>query len=83
MGPLFEWTAQALSTVAPDRGPQAARHFFVSFSGIVTNYYSYARVLGPLWGADPLSESALAERREHVHWLVDTLVQRLSTDADR
>jgi len=75
--PLFNWTVAALSEVAPETGPTAARQFFVTFSGIVINYFTFAPVLGPLWGDDPMSEEGLAERRAHVHWIVDTLLDRL------
>jgi len=68
---------RALGDLVPPDGPRAARQFFVTFSGAVINYYTYAPVLGPLWGGDPLEPEAVAERREHLHWLVDVLVERL------
>ena len=74
---FFTWTTQALAQITPDNGPLAARHFYLSLSGIVVNYFTYAPVLGSLWGQDPLSREAVAERREHVHWLVDTMLERL------
>jgi AcrR family transcriptional regulator len=77
LAPLFEWTTRALATATPAEGPLSARHFFVTFSGMVINYFTYAPVLAPLWGTDPLRESALAERRAHVHWMVDVVLGRL------
>ncbi len=77
---FFSWTTQALAKITPESGPLAARHFYLSLSGIVVNYFTYAPVLGSLWGQDPLSPEAVAERREHVHWLVDTMLKQLVTD---
>lgn len=76
--PLFEWTIAALCEVAPEHGPTAARQLFATFSGIVINYYTLAPVIGAAWGTDPLGPEGLAERRAHVHWLVDTLLERLT-----
>ena len=80
---FFSWTTKALAQITPKTGPLAARHFYLSLSGIVVNYFTYAPVLGSLWGQDPLGREAVAERREHVHWLVDTMLERLiSTESD-
>ena len=75
--PLFDWTVEALSEIAPSTGPLSARHFYVTISGVVLNYFTYAPVLSELWGEDPLSAKAREERRSHVHWLVDALVDKL------
>jgi TetR/AcrR family transcriptional regulator len=77
LAPLFRWTQQIMLEVAPSTGPLAARQFFVTFSGVVINYFTYAPLLADLWGEDPLSPRALRERREHVHWMVDVVLQRL------
>jgi TetR/AcrR family transcriptional regulator len=77
LGPLFKWTQQILHEVAPAAGPLSAKHFFVSFSGMVINYFTYGPILGPLWGQDPLSEDSINERRGHLHWMVDTLLNGL------
>lgn len=71
---LCRWTERALEGVVPPDGPLSAKHLFVSLSGVVINYFTYAPVLGDLWGGDPLGEAARAERRAHVHWLVDALL---------
>lgn len=78
--PLFQWVQRTFSEVAPTAGPLAARHFFVTFSGIVINYYTYAVVLGPLWSDDPLSPGALADRRAHVHWMADLVLDGLERE---
>lgn len=78
---LERWTERALAGIAPKDGPLAARHMFVTISGAVINYFTYAPALGPVWDEDHLSEEAMAERREHLHWLVRVLVQGIRADA--
>lgn len=75
---LERWTERALAEVTPAEGPLAARHFFVTFSAAMINYFTYAPALTPVWGGDPLADDALAERREHLHWLIDAVIERLS-----
>ncbi|MCP4805909.1 MAG: TetR/AcrR family transcriptional regulator [Proteobacteria bacterium] len=79
--PMQEWVEAALVDVAPREGPLAARQFFVTFSGAVINYFTYADALAPAWGSDPASEQGVDERRAHLHWLVDAVVDKLEADA--
>jgi AcrR family transcriptional regulator len=74
---FFEWITESLAEISPKTGPLAAKHFYLSISGIVTNYFTVTPALAEQWGVDPMSPAALAERREHLHWLVDTLLARL------
>ena len=78
---FFRWTTDLMAGLTPSDGPLSARHFYLSLSGVVVNYFTYTPVIGELWGDDPMSEAALAERRQHVHWLVDTLITRLEKEA--
>ena len=80
LGPLARWTTDALAEVSPADGPLAARHFFVTFSAAVINYFTYAPAFSDLWDGDPLAEEAIAERRAHLHWLVDAIITRLRDD---
>ncbi len=68
---------QALAEVTPADGPTAARHFFVTLSGAVINYFTYAPALAGVWPGDPLDAEAVSERRAHLHWLVDALLAHL------
>ncbi len=77
LGELERWTERALAGLAPSEGPLAARHFFVTFSAAMINYFTYAPALTPLWGGDPLGEEALRERRAHLHWLAEVVVAGL------
>ena len=80
---FFIWITEALAEIAPKDGPLAAKHFYLTISGIVTNYFTVTPALADHWGTDPMSPAALAERREHLHWLVDTLLARLQEQHDR
>ncbi len=77
--PMLRFTEAALAGVAPPNGPLSARHFFLDISAAVINTFTYAPVLAPMWGGDPLAADALAERREHLHWLADALIAALSS----
>lgn len=83
LAPFFEWTTTLLSEIAPAQGPLAARHFYLTISGIVTGYFTYAPALESHWEGDPMSTQALAERRQHVHWLVETLVTALAEEGNK
>lgn len=80
---LCLWTQNALASLVPAEGPLAAKHFFLSLSGIVINYFTYAPALDAFWGGDPLGEAARKERREHVHWVVDCMLAGLGTQEVR
>ncbi|MBW2254223.1 MAG: TetR/AcrR family transcriptional regulator [Deltaproteobacteria bacterium] len=82
LGSLFTWTEQALAEVAPEAGPLAARHFFVTMSGAVINYFTYGPALARLWGADPLSDEGIEERRAHLHWMLGSLLGSLAEQAE-
>ncbi len=81
LSPLFQMITSMLSEITPATGKLSARHFFVTFSGMVINYFTYAPVLAGVWGSDPMSCAGLAERRAHVHWMVDALLAGLAREA--
>lgn len=78
LGDLLAFTRSALRELVPDDGPRAARHLFITVSGLVNQYYAFAPPLGDRWGSDPLSDEDLAERRAHVHWVVDAVLEKLA-----
>lgn len=80
LGILHDFVQAALTGLAPESGPLAARHLFVTLSGAVINYFTYAPVLTGLWRSDPLCAEGISERRAHLHWLVDTLLKSLDSD---
>jgi len=80
--PFYRWTEAALTEYLPADGPLAARHFYVSFSGMVINYFTYGPLLAEAWGTDPLGEEAVEERREHVHWVADRVLDGLGGDLE-
>ncbi len=77
LAPLFQWTENALADVTFADGPLAARQFFLTIAGAVINYFTYAPVLVDVWPDDPLAECAIDDRRAHIHWLVDAVLDRL------
>jgi AcrR family transcriptional regulator len=58
-------------------GPLHVKQFYMSFSGLVVTYFNYAPVLDVIWESDPLSESNRRERREHLRWMMDTILNGL------
>lgn len=80
--PFFDWTVELLKEVAPASGPLAARHFYLTISGLVTGYFTYAPAVRGAWDGDPLGQDALAERRAHVHWVMDSLLAALDHASD-
>jgi AcrR family transcriptional regulator len=76
---MQRWIEEALGDLVPPDGPLAARHFFLTFSAAVINHFTYAEALVTAWGSDPASKEGVAERRAHLHWLVDALLAALAT----
>tara|TARA_R110002096_G_scaffold44526_13_gene120722 strand:+ start:370116 stop:370754 length:639 start_codon:yes stop_codon:yes gene_type:complete len=76
MNLLFSRVRDLLSGLG-DNGPLHVKHFFLSFSGLVVAYFTYAPVLDEIWDGDPLSASNRRERREHLHWVIEQLLRGL------
>lgn len=77
-GPLYRFIERVLGEVAPREGRAAARQLFVTFSGAVISWCTYAPLLSRVWGGDLLSPPLLEERRAHLHWLVDLMLDDLA-----
>ncbi len=82
-GPLYHFIERVLVEVAPREGPAAARELFVTFSGAVISWCTYAPLLSRVWGGDLLSPPLLEERRAHLHWLVNLMLDDLAREAKR
>lgn len=80
MQQLYELMRDEFADVLPKEGPMSAKHFFVTLSACVINYYTYAKVLRGVWNADPSSADMLKERRAHMQWLAETITTRLVQD---
>ncbi len=63
--------AALLADHVPVSGHLSARHFHLSLSAVIINFFTY----GPAYGLSP--EEDLDERRQHVHWLVDAWLSAL------
>lgn len=78
---LYQLMRDEFADLLPTDGPLAARHFFVTLSATVINYYTYARVLGTeVWGRDPNDDVALGERRAHIQWMAETVMKRVLSE---
>jgi AcrR family transcriptional regulator len=75
------WFDQAFTDVGPVRGYLSSQNFFLTFAGMVGSYYVHAPVIEEVWGHDPASAKAKRERREHLHWILDTFLDRLLAEA--
>jgi TetR/AcrR family transcriptional regulator len=79
--PLYRFIEATLLEVAPSEGRAAARQLFVTFSGAVINWCTYAPLLSRVVGGDLLRPPLLEERRAHVRWLVDLVLDSLARSA--
>jgi AcrR family transcriptional regulator len=78
LGGLLRTTEGILADLCPEEGPRAARHVMVTLTGAASNYFTYAPVIEGSWdGEGMVSEESLEERREHLHWIVDLIVDGL------
>ncbi len=79
---LHGWVERALLTDIPTEGPGAARQFMITMVGAVLTYFSFAPALGPTWPGDEglLGEAALAERRAHLHLIIDAFLRQLGLE---
>lgn len=80
-GPLYRFIETTLLEIAPSEGRAAARQLFVTFSGAVINWCTYAPLLSRVLGGDLLKPPLLEERRAHVRWLVDLVLDALERPA--
>ncbi len=76
MRELYALMRDEFADLLPAEGPLAPKHFFITFSAVVINYYIYGSALRSAWGTDPNAPDAMAERRAHVQWLAQTLIER-------
>ncbi|MFP4599442.1 MAG: TetR/AcrR family transcriptional regulator [Persicimonas sp.] len=82
LAPLFNWTMEVLAEISPEKGPKAARQMYLTFVSAVVNYFTYSPALEDVWGDEPFSEASMEERRAHLHWLVDLVLDDLVDAAD-
>lgn len=79
-GLLYHLVEGALLEVAPRTGRAASRQLFVTVSGAVINWCTYAPLLSRLMGDDLLTGPLLEERRAHIHWLVGLVLDDLERE---
>jgi len=79
MTPLLQGGVQLLRAAYPDAfeddvGPAQV---LLSYYGMIISTFTYAPVLAPILGFDPLGDEALAARKRHLQHMVDLLVSDL------
>lgn len=79
--PLVHWAEEVLHGIAPASGPTSAYHLFETISGAVIHHFTHAPVLAPVWDQTPLAPHVIEERRQHLHWLVDIIVDDIEKNA--
>ncbi|MDF1562132.1 MAG: TetR/AcrR family transcriptional regulator [Deltaproteobacteria bacterium] len=79
MTPLLQSGVALLRATYPHAFPDdvGPAQVLLSFYGMVISTFTYAPVLAPLLGFDPLGEEALAARKAHLQLMVDLIVREL------
>lgn len=82
--PLFRLGIDWMSSTfkKPPRELDAV-HLLTTAYGMVVSWFTYGEVLKRLTGADPLSKSALAARKRHLHAVVGLLLAELEAKERR
>ena len=72
--PIYQFVTVVFASLLPEDGPMSGRQFLASFFGMVVNYFTYAAVLEEFWEKDLMEPSMLADRRKHIHNLMDIVL---------
>ena len=93
MKPLSLWGEALMSELLPGKGHLSPKHLFISLYGMISGYYTYSPVIEKLWQEEredrseekenirDSAASAIEERRKHIHWLVDAIMDKLEVFA--
>ena len=81
MIPLFQAGTALVEQAYPATrsGPLAARQLLVSFYGMAVSTFTYAPVLDRLMETDAKSTDGLSERKEHLHRMVELILDALES----
>ena len=77
---LHEALDAVLGQVLPERGPIAARQLYMTIGCVVVHHGTFATSPLALASDDLQGESGREERRTHVHWLADAIVDQIERD---
>ena len=66
---------------ATQSGPLAAEQLLLSFYGMVVTYFVFPQVIEKSLGTDPLGPGPIAERKAHLHRMLDILLAELARTA--
>ena len=79
LAPMFAAAVQMLHRSFPQTraGELAAHQLLVSFYGMIVSYFTYSAVLHGLTGKDPLAKRELANRKQHLHFMLELVISAL------
>lgn len=77
---LHQALHDALGHALPERGPMAARQLYMTIGCLVVHHGTHATSPLALASDELQSDVGREERRAHVHWLADTIVDRIERD---
>jgi AcrR family transcriptional regulator len=78
---IATWFDRAFADVGPVRGYLSSQNFFLTFAGMVGSFYVHAPIMEEVCGQNPTTATARRERREHLHWILETFLDRLLAEA--
>ena len=61
-------------------GDLAAPHVLISYYGMIVSYFTYSGVLKLLLGKNPLARKNLERRKQHLHRMIDLLIEALDDE---
>lgn len=76
MVPLQLWGDAVFGRALPAEGPLSPKHFFISIFGMIVSYFTYMPMLERLWKDNPMEKRVADERREHIHLVVGTILEK-------
>lgn len=75
--------ADALEGVLPGAGPLSSRQFFLTVGALAIHHGTWTSGLTESWDDPDAADATRADRRAHLHWLADAVVDRLERDRAR
>ena len=81
MLPMLQHGRSLLAPMLTDPDLQA-EDLMITFYGMVASYFTYADLLGPMLGRDPLSPDSLEQRKRHLRRMADLVLSELGIPPD-
>ena len=75
--PLHRLVLDKVSELVPEQGAHSARQLMMSFIGIAQYHITHGQLLAPLFEGDAYTPDIIDERLQHLHWMVDAVLDRV------